>query len=82
MIQIQPVNYPLGKGTATKLQVIANSFDLLAPTISVQWLIFTNENEQLDSGYVILTEDEYQEWADDNNYVIDIVLDELGLIRA
>lgn len=82
MTKIRPVVYPLGKGTATKIAVLVEPFYALANSCNLGWYLYSDDNIILDSGQVQLTEEEYAEWADDNNFIIDIVLDELGLVRA
>ena len=82
MIKIKPVTFPLNKGIATKLQVIANSFDLSAVTASVQYNLTTEEGRHLDTGYIVLTEEQYDQWGADNNFIVNIVLTKLGLVKA
>lgn len=81
MIKIKPVQFPLGKGAATKLLVQANSFSSQATTTDLYYGLYSNEGKLISDGTIALTEEQYAAWGADNTYIEDIVINQLALTR-
>jgi hypothetical protein len=81
MIQLQPSNIGV-LGTITQIDVLILPFDVQAITCSTYYKLFNTENEMLADGNITLTEEQFANWGTDNSYVSDIVINELGLVKA
>lgn len=79
MIQINPVVFPI-LGTATQLKVVVYSFDTLETTCSLEYTLLTEDGSVCTRGIYVLTEEEFQTWAADNDYLNHLIADKIGVI--
>lgn len=78
MIQITPIEFPI-LGIATQLRVVVQSFDTLERTCSLIYTFFTEDNRLITEGTYALTEEEFKEWASDNDYLNHLIADKLKI---
>lgn len=78
MIQIEPIAFPLGQGTATNLAIQCNQFTLGAKTAYFTYYLQDGEGGQtLASGTFTMTEEQYNDWGTDDNYVVNLIVQSL-----
>lgn len=78
MVQIQPINFPI-KGTATQMNVLVLNFATNATTATTYWQLFTEDETQVADGNYTMTEEQFAEWGQDNNFVNECVADAIGV---
>lgn len=78
MIQIQPINFPI-KGTATQMNVLVLNFATDSKTATTYWQLFTEDGTQVADGNYTMTEEQFAEWGQDNNFVNECVADAIGV---
>ena len=78
-VAIEPVVFPLGKGTATQMSVLILNFTTEATTCTTYWQLLTEDGLQLSQGNYTLTEEEFAAWGTDNNYVNQVVAAAIGV---
>lgn len=85
MAKIQPVVFPI-KGTATQLELKVNGFSMEAKTAEFSYRLTDDGDLQtlrakkmIDSGSLLMTEQEFEAWGSDNNYCIQWAANKLGL---
>ena len=78
--QIQPLEIPL-KGTATQLFIRTSTEGIYEPTGLIYWQALNEEGKELASGNIPLTVEEVKAWGDSMEYIENIVLSKLGLIK-
>lgn len=81
MIQIKPILLGLQQkeGTQILIRPIISSTQALECTTYYE--VYSDDNEVLASGNVAINEEQYKEWADDNTFIENIVLETLKLNR-
>lgn len=79
-VQIEPVPFPLGKGTATQMSVLVLNFPTDATTCTTYWQLLTENGVKLDEDNYTLTEEEFAAWGTDNNYVNEVVANAIGVV--
>ena len=79
-VTIEPVVFPLGKGTATQMSVLVLSFSTDAITCTTYWQLLTEDGKKLDEGNYTLTAEEFAAWGTDNNYVNEVVANAIGVV--
>jgi hypothetical protein len=82
MILIKPIKLGLPAKTATQFWMRPIFQDTQATTCQLYYEVQAETGEQLANGNIELTEDQYAEWGDDNAFIEDIALTNLGLERA
>ena len=78
-VAIEPVVFPLGKGTATQMSVLILNFTTEATTCTTYWQLLTEDGKKLDEDNYTLTEEEFASWGQDNNYVNQVVAEAIGV---
>ena len=81
MIQIKPIKLGLPSREGVNLLVRILAFETTSVTAQLYWEVQDLEFNMLANGNIQLTEEQYSEWGDDNSYLEDIVLKELGIGR-
>lgn len=81
MIQIKPILTGIPAKEATKILIrpIINSTQSL--DCNTYYEVCSDENEVLAIGNIGINEEQYKAWADDNSFIENIVLLNLGLER-
>ena len=80
-MKIQPKNLNAAPKIGVEITIIPIIRDLNAPTCTIQYTIFSEDEEMLENERFELTEAEYAGWGYDNAYIENIVLVRLGLQR-
>ena len=78
-VAIEPVVFPLGKGTATQMSVLILNFTTEATTCTTYWQLLTEDGKVLDDDNYTLTEEQFAAWGQDNNYVNQVVAAAIGV---
>ena len=78
-VAIEPVVFPLGKGTATQMSVLILNFTTEATTCTTYWQLLTADGKVLDDDNYTLTEEQFAAWGQDNNYVNEVVAEAIGV---
>lgn len=78
-IQVQPTDVVR---SCTKIRLSINNFQLKATTCTVNVQKFDAGNTLIDVINVPINEEEYSQWAYDDQYIIDLVLTKLGMTPA
>ena len=78
-VAIEPVEFPLGKGTATQMSVLILNFTTEATTCTTYWQLLTEDGKVLDDDNYTLTEEQFAAWGQDNNYVNQVVAAAIGV---
>lgn len=81
MIQIKPIKLGLPTKEGVNLLVRILSFETTSVTAQLYWEVQDSEYNMLANGNIQLSEEQYSNWGDDNTYLEDIVLKELGIER-
>jgi len=81
MIQIKPIltGIPVKEATKILIRPIINSTQSL--DCNTYYEVCSDENEVLATGNIAINEEQYKAWADDNSFIENIVLLNLGLER-
>ena len=79
MSTIEPITFPLNKGTATKLNVLVLNFQTNATTATTYYQLLSDEDINLSDGNYTLTEEEFAQWGQDNKYVDTCVANAIGV---
>ena len=79
-VAIEPVVFPLGKGTATQMSVLILNFTTEATTCTTYWQLLTEDGKVLDDDNYTLTEEQFAAWGQDNNYVNEVVAEAIGVV--
>ena len=79
-IQINPVTIPL-KGEGTQIFVRTMVEGLNNATSMIYWQLLTEEGSPLMDGNIPLSVEQVAEWGDSMEYIENIVLSKLGLIK-
>jgi hypothetical protein len=79
-VAIQPIVFPLNKGTATRLEVYIQQHHTAATTCQTYWELKTEEGVTLDQSHYTLTEEQFDNWGADNNVVNQYVADAIGVV--
>lgn len=82
MIQIKEVQLPVLNKTATQLYTQVNSFSTDATTCQTYWRMLDANGGEVLVGNTTMGEEAFSEYGQDNTYVEDFLLKELGLERA
>ena len=78
MAQIQPITFPIS-GEATQLMVRVLPFETDATICGIYYELQTKEGKCLTNGNYGLTEAEFDNWGQDNNYINELVATFLGV---
>lgn len=81
MIQIKPIKLGLPTKEGVNLLVRILSFETTSVTAQLYWEVQDLECNMLANENIQLSEEQYCNWGDDNTYLEDIVLKELGIER-
>lgn len=89
MAKIEPITFPGTIGTATDLNVFTLGFNMDAKKCMINYDLsdgpaILTEPGQLKpnsfyKGQYLLTEAEYNAWGADNNYIVQLIADKLGV---
>jgi len=81
MIQIKPILTGIPSKEATKILIrpIINSTQSL--DCNTYYEVCSEDNEILATGNIAINEEQYKQWADDNTFIENIVLETLKLNR-
>ena len=81
MIQIKPILLGLQQkeGTQILIRPIISSTQSLA--CNTYYEVCSDDNEVLATGNIAINEEQYKQWADDNTFIENIVLENLKLNR-
>jgi hypothetical protein len=91
MIKIEDVVIPT-KGTAKYFNIIALNFPMNPSSVTFYWQILSEVEETVEEvvtlksgnslmdGNLVMTQAEYAAWGDDDTYVINWALSELGFV--
>ena len=73
-IKIKPVNFPVDTLNIINVGILLDKSALISCSVN---------GEQITINYTIeLTADEYAEWGNDDNYIVDLILSKLALEKA
>jgi len=81
-VRIEPVTvFP---DTATRLELAGATIRALGETGTalIHWRLLNESGRQLQAGSLDLSGDSYKGWNDDDPYLMDIVLSQLGLTKV
>ena len=81
MIYIQPLTFPLNKGTATHFDLKVSPFSVTDSSCSLYYLFYSEKGEIIDQGQLPLSEEEYNNWGQSNEYLIDLACEKLGVVK-
>jgi hypothetical protein len=59
-------------GELAELKIKVNSFDIEEGVCILTWIFFDKEGAELKSGNYELTQDEYDNWGSENNYLFTV----------
>ena len=79
-IQINPVTIPL-KGEGTQIFARTMTGGINNATGMIYWQLLTEEGQSLMDGNIPLSVEQVAEWGDSMDYIENIVLSKLGLIK-
>jgi hypothetical protein len=81
MIKIKPIQLglPAEEGVKIWIRPIINS--TTDTSCNSYYEVLSVENRNLACGSIFINEENYALWADDNTFIEEIVLNELGLVR-
>jgi hypothetical protein len=79
-VDVVPSPYVRPSINITSIQVRVINLNLFQ-SVNVNVLLFSN-NDYVDSKSYLLEGDDYTNWGNDDNYIIDYVLDKLGLTQS
>jgi hypothetical protein len=79
MIQIEPVTFPLNKGTATQMTVLVLNFPTDAVTCTTYYELLTEDSIVLSNGNYTLTDVQFALWGLDNTCVDGYVAEAIGV---
>jgi hypothetical protein len=91
MIKIEDVVIPI-KGTAKYFNIIALNFPMNPSSVTFYWQILSEVEETVEEvvtlksgnslmdGNLVMTQEEYTAWGDDDTYVINWALAKLGFV--
>lgn len=65
---------------ADKIRINITNLELFE-SVSFQVMIFTNDEEYIKTECFCLRDNDYKNWASDDNYIINFVMNKLGLIK-
>lgn len=78
MAQIKPIEFPI-LGTATKLDVTINTFNVESTTCTTYNRLLNDDNFELLNWTYSLTEEEFSNWTTDTSYVVKCVAENKGI---
>jgi len=81
MIQIKPIKLGLPTKEGVNLLVRILAFETTSITTQLYWEVQDIETTVLANGNIQLTEDEFTNWGDSNEYIENIALKHLNLNR-
>ena len=79
-VAIEPVAFEVPKGTATRMTVKVLDFETTDVTTMTYWRLLTEEGLQLQQGNYTLTEEEFANWGENNNFVNKCVANAIGVV--
>ena len=79
-VAIEPIVYPLNEGTATRMTVLVLNFATDATTATTYWQLLTEDGKQLSQGNYTLSEEEFANWGENNNFVNECVANAIGVV--
>jgi hypothetical protein len=79
-VAIEPIVYPLNEGTATRMTVLVLNFATDATTATTYWQLLTEDGKQLAQGNYTLSEEEFANWGENNNFVNECVANAIGVV--
>jgi hypothetical protein len=59
-------------GELSELKIRVNGFDIEEGVCTLTWTFFDSEGSEVKSGNYALTEEEYDNWGSDNNYLFTV----------
>lgn len=78
--QINPIEIPL-KGIGTQLFIRTSTDGIYEPTGVIYFQLLTDNGKELISENIPLSVEEVEAWGDSMEYIENIVLSKLGLIK-
>jgi hypothetical protein len=78
-VAIQPVDFPLNQGTATRMTVLVLNFATDATTATTYWQLLDEEGKQLAQDNYTMAEEEFAQWGTDNSFVNECVANAIGV---
>lgn len=78
MIQINPTQIPL-RNAEVNFITMRSEFDLGGETSRVFWQVYDVEKQPITSGTIEVDSDTHLAWAEDDSFIIDFTLNNLGL---
>lgn len=81
MIQIQPITLGLPSQEAIQIMVRPIIGSTTDTSCSTYYEVLSENNVILASGNILISEEDYALWSDDNTFIEDIVLNQLKLKR-
>jgi len=81
MIQIKPIRLCLPSKEGVSLLVRILAFETTSITAQLYWEVQDIDTTVLANGNIQLTEDEFTNWGDSNDYIENIALKHLNLDR-
>jgi len=81
MIQIKPILLGLQQKEGTQILIRPIISSTQALDCNTYYEVFSEDNELLATGNIAINEEQYKEWADDNTFIENIVLETLKLNR-
>jgi hypothetical protein len=79
MVNIEPIDFPI-KGVATKMNVVILGFPTNATTTNTYYDLLTSDDKSCVSGNYQLSQEEFENWGTDNNYINQVVAGHLGVV--
>lgn len=79
MVNIKPIKLGLPSKDGVKLLVRVLGFETYATTCGLYYEVQSEEGSCLANGNIQVNEEQFSNWAQDNDYIDNIVLLELGL---
>ena len=90
MTRIEPINIPT-KGVGNYFSIKAIDIELPGSNASFYWSVFTEVKDDLEQpmpgnrileGNLFMSTSEYNQWGEDDEYVIDWALQQLGFSKV
>jgi len=62
-------------GELSELKIKVNSFDIEDNGCTLTWIFYNPEGAEVRSGNYTLTQDEYDNWGSEDNYLYSVICD-------
>lgn len=81
MIQIKPILLGLQQKEGTQILIRPIISSTQAIECTTYYEVYSEDNEVLATGNIAINDEQYKQWADDNTFIENIVLETLKLNR-